>query len=85
MIRVMTDLTLTSEQIQQFLHTGHIIAVKHGERRKWIRENAPGWKDGQLMQALQEAGAIREGGTHFSGWEPCVEEITLHADPASVR
>ena len=85
MIRDMTDLYLTSVQIGDFLQTGHVIAVSKGVRIAWMNENAPGWSDGQLMKALREAGAIRESTGHFSGWEPCVEEITLHADPASVR
>lgn len=71
-------LTLTREQINDFLHHLHPIPVSRGWTREWREKNAPGWETNDLSAALKKAGAVERSDAHHSGWRACVDSITVH-------
>jgi hypothetical protein len=81
------ELTLTRSQIGRFLHHLHIIPVSKGLTDEWMQKNAPNWTTSTLIDALKKAKAIKRSTKHFSGWEPCVDSVTVvrqGIDPAMV-
>jgi hypothetical protein len=63
--------TITKEEIHDYLHHCHIIPLSRGWKSKshWKFKS---FKHLELMKRLQEVGVVKKS-KHFSGWEICKE------------
>ena len=62
------DLTLSADEVRQFLHHLHIIPLSKGLTHAWMDAHAPSWPTDQLLAEGERA--IVRSTKHFSGYAP---------------